>query len=52
MAPWEGRQPKSILNNKFCKELSFLDLFPTGEYGYQVQKEKYLIAVTYFNQDF
>ena len=48
--PGEGRQPKSILNDKFCEELSFPHLFPTGKYGYQVQREKTLSAVKYFNQ--
>ena len=40
IAPGEGRQPKSVLNDKFCEELSFPHLFPTGKYGYQVQREK------------
>ena len=50
IAPGEGRQPKSILNDKFCEELSFPHLFPAGNYGYQVQREKALSAVKYFNQ--
>ena len=49
-APGEGRQPKSILNDRSCEELSFPHLFPTGKHGYQVQREKTLSAVKYFNQ--
>ena len=44
VAAGEGRQPKSILNDTFCKELSFLHLLPTGKYGYQVQREKTVLT--------
>ena len=46
IAPGEGRQPKSILNDKFCGELSFPHLFPTGKIGY---KDKRNINLRYIN---
>ena len=33
-APTEIKPPKSILNDKFCEELSFPHLYPTGKFGY------------------
>ena len=50
IAPGEGRQLKSILNGKFCEELSFPHPFPTGKSGRKVQTEKTLSPVKYFNQ--
>ena len=47
IAPGVGKQPKSILNDKFCEELNFPHLFPTGKYGYQVQRD---INLIYLNQ--
>ena len=46
IAPGEGRQPKSILNDEFCGELSFPHLFPTGKIGY---KDKRNINLRYIN---
>ena len=50
VAHGKGRQQKSILNDTFCEELSFLHLFPTGKYGYQDKRKKTLRAVKYLNQ--
>ena len=36
-APGEGRKPVSILNDKFCEELSHPHLLLTGQYGYKVE---------------
>ena len=38
IAPGEGKQRKSILNNQLCEELAFPYLFPGGKFGYTVQK--------------
>ena len=35
IAPREGKQPKSILNDKFCQERAFPYLFPMGKFGYK-----------------
>ena len=39
VAPGEGKKPVSILNDKFCKDLGHPYLFPTGQYGYKVERE-------------
>ena len=36
IAPGEGKLPKSILNDKYCEELSFPYLFPTERFAYIV----------------
>ena len=36
--------------DKFCEELSFPHLFPTGKFGYNVQRPVTLKPVKYFNQ--
>ena len=50
IAPGECRQPKSILNDKFCEELSFSHLFPTDKFGYKVKTNINLRPLKYFNQ--
>ena len=50
IAPGEGKQPKSILNDQFCEELAFPNLLPTGKFGYRVQRDVRLSPVKYFNQ--
>ena len=49
-APVEGKEPVSILNDKFCDELGHPHLFPTGQYGYKVEREIPLTPSKYFNQ--
>ena len=49
-APVEGKKPVSILNDKFCDELGHPHLFPTGQYGYKVEREIPLTPSKYFNQ--
>ena len=39
VAPDEGKKPVSILNDKFCEELGHPHMFPTGHYGYKVERE-------------
>ena len=50
ITPGEGSQLKSIMNDEFCKELSFPDLFPTGKFGCKVKRNINLRPVKYFNQ--
>ena len=38
IAPGEGKQQRSILNDKFCDELAFLYLFSNGKFGYKVER--------------
>ena len=39
IAPGEGKQLKLILNDGFCKELSFPYLFPKGKFGLKILRE-------------
>ena len=39
IAPGEGRQPMSILLHERCEELAHPFLFPTGKFGYRVERE-------------
>ena len=50
IAPGEGMQPMSILMDEKCEELAHPYLFPTGKFGYKVQREIKLSPVKYFNQ--
>ena len=50
VAPGEGLKPISILTDKHCEELAHPYLFPTGKFGYKVDREIYLSPVKYFNQ--
>ena len=45
IAPSEGKQPKSILNDQFCEELIFPYLFPAGKFGCRVKWDVKLIPV-------
>ena len=46
----EGKKPVSILDNKFYEELCHPHLFPTGQYGYKVEREIPLAPSKYFNE--
>ena len=50
VAPGEGKKQVSILHDKFCEELGHPYLFPTGQYGYKVDREILLTPSKYFNQ--
>ena len=50
VAPGEGKQPISLLNDTFCEDLSHPHLFPTGKFGYNVKRDINLSASKYFNQ--
>ena len=38
IAPGEGKQPMSILNDQYCEELAHPNLFPTGNFGYKIER--------------
>ena len=44
VAPDERKQPISLLNDRFCEELSHPHLFPTGQFGFNVKRDINLIA--------
>ena len=48
--PGEGKQPISVLNDRFCEELAHPHLFPTGKYGYQIEREIPSSPSKYLNQ--
>ena len=50
VAPGEGKQPILVLNDKFCEELAHPHLFPSGRYGYQIEREIQLSPSKHFNQ--
>ena len=50
VAPGEGLRPISILTDKYCEELAHPYLFPTGNFGYKVDREIDLSSVKYLNQ--
>ena len=50
VAPGEAKKPVSVLKDKFCEELVHVHLFPTGQYGYIVEREIPLTLSKYFNQ--
>ena len=37
VAPGEGKKLMLIIKDKYCEELAFPHLFPTGKYGYKGQ---------------
>ena len=52
IAPGEGRTPIPIFSDDNCEEMAFPHLFPTGKFGYQVDRDINLSPVRYFNQRF
>ena len=50
IAPGEGIKPLSILTDKHCEELAHPHLYPTGKFGYQVDREVPLSPIKCFNQ--
>ena len=49
IAPGRGKEPTSILNDKYCEELAFPCLFPKGKFDYKVEQKIKLSPVKYFN---
>ena len=50
IAPGEGKEPTSILIDKYCEELAFPCLFSKGKLGYKVERKIKTSPVKYFNQ--
>ena len=50
IAPGQGKQPNYILNYRYYEEIIFAHLFPTGKFGYQVQRDTPLSPLKYFNK--
>ena len=50
VAQGEGLKSISILKDKHCEELAHPYLFPSGKFGYNIDREIYLSPVRYFNQ--
>ena len=50
LAPGQGKKTVSVLNDEYCEELGHPHLFPTGKFGYKVQRNVPLSPVKYFNQ--
>jgi len=50
IAPGENKIPSSVLTDDSCEELAFPYLFPTGKFGFKVERNVHLSAAKYFNQ--
>ena len=50
VAPGEGKQPISILNDLHCEEMAHPHLFPTGMFGYKIKRDIPISPSKYFNQ--
>ena len=46
IAPGEGKQPISILNDQNCEEVAHPYIFPTGNFGYKVERNVKLTRVS------
>ena len=49
IAPGEGKHPVHFMKDKYCEELAFPTLFPTGKFGYQIERSIPLSPTKYFN---
>ena len=47
IAPGEGKEPTSLLNDKYCENFAFPCLFPKGKYGYKVERKIKLSPLKY-----
>ena len=50
ISPCEGNQPLALFADNLCEELAHPFLFPTGKFGYKVEREVFLSPIRYFNQ--
>ena len=50
IAPGEGKKPNSLISDENCEALAFPYLFPTEEFGYNIQRDVKLSPVRHFNQ--
>ena len=49
IAPGENKHPIHFMSDKHCEEMAFPTLFPTGKFGYQVERDVPLSPAKYFN---
>ncbi|VDI08178.1 Hypothetical predicted protein [Mytilus galloprovincialis] len=49
LAPGEGKSPVNIMLDEGCEELSFPQLFPTGQFGFDRHRNVHLTPKKYFN---
>ena len=49
IAPGEGKHPMHFMTDKLCEEMAFSTLFPTGKFGFQVERDVRLSPAKYFN---
>ena len=49
IAPGEGKHPVHFMTDKLCEEMAFPTLFPTGKFGFQVERDVRLSPEKYFN---
>ena len=50
IAPGKGKKPNSLIFDENCEALALPYLFPTWEFGYNIQCDAKLTPVRYFNQ--
>ena len=50
IAPCEGKKPLSLIQDYKCEELAHPYLFPTGQFGYKVERYVDISPNKYFNQ--
>ena len=50
VTPGENKNLVSILTNTYCEEMAHPHLFPSGKYGYKVQRDIHLSASKYSSQ--
>ncbi|VDI51626.1 Hypothetical predicted protein, partial [Mytilus galloprovincialis] len=49
LAPGEGKSPVNIMLDEGCEELSFPQLLPTGQFGFDRHRKVHLTPKKYFN---
>ena len=47
---WGKKKPRTRLDDEFCEEPAHPHLFPTGEFGYKVEREIQISPSKYLNQ--
>ena len=50
IGPCEEKKPMSVVSDKYCEEMAHPYLFPTGKFGYIVERAIKLSPIKYFNQ--
>ena len=50
IAPGENKEPIAIFTDKYCEEMAFPLLFPTGKFAFKVERVVPITISRYFNQ--